>query len=110
MNREDIIAMAREAGSEAARMPDLFPHLMDVFERFAALVAAAKEQEMLERIRHIIVQAEERGAAAERDELQSLETDAHFIFNNPPSECSQEVRDVIEWYASSIRARGSKPD
>ena len=50
------------------------------------------------------------GAAAERDELQSLETDAHFIFNNPPSECTQEVRDVIEWYASSIRARGSKAD
>ena len=45
MNREDIIRMAREAGSEAACMPDLFPHLMNVFEQFAALVAAAAKTE-----------------------------------------------------------------
>lgn len=42
---------------------------------------------------------------AEREALYSLETDAHFIFNNPPGEASQEVRDVIEWYAAAIRAR-----
>lgn len=37
------------------------------------------------------------------DELLTLETDAHYIFNNPPGECQQDVRDVIEWYASSVR-------
>lgn len=35
--------------------------------------------------------------------LLSLEVDAHYIFNNPPGECPQAVRDVIEWYAGSIR-------
>ena len=37
MNREDIIAMAREAGLD----PDLWNYT-DAFERFAALVAAAE--------------------------------------------------------------------
>ena len=37
------------------------------------------------------------------DALLSLEVDAHYIFNNPPGECPQAVRDVIEWYAGSIR-------
>lgn len=31
-------------------------------------------------------------------------TDAHAIFNDPPSETPQEVRDVIEWHLSSMRA------
>ena len=38
-----------------------------------------------------------------RGALEVLETDAHFIFNNPPGETSQDVRDVIEWFAGSIR-------
>lgn len=38
-----------------------------------------------------------------RAALEVLETDAHFIFNNPPGETSQDVRDVIEWFAGSIR-------
>lgn len=51
--------------------------------------------------------AELAGAQAEiarlRGALEVLETDAHFIFNNPPGETSQDVRDVIEWFAGSIR-------
>lgn len=43
----------------------------------------------------------------ERDALETLYTDAHYIFNNPPGETSQEVRDVIEWYAAAIRARSN---
>lgn len=38
-----------------------------------------------------------------RGALEVLETGAHFIFNNPPGETSQDVRDVIEWFAGSIR-------
>lgn len=38
------------------------------------------------------------------DKLETLRTDAHFIFNNPPGEAPQAVRDVIEWYAGSIIA------
>ena len=38
-----------------------------------------------------------------RGALEVLETDAHFIFNNPPGGTSQDVRDVIEWFAGSIR-------
>ena len=45
--------------------------------------------------------------ADEREALETLYTDAHYIFNNPPGETSQEVRDVIEWYASAIRARSN---
>jgi len=44
--------------------------------------------------------------ADEREALETLYTDANYIFNNPPGEASQEVRDVIEWYAAAIRARG----
>lgn len=46
--------------------------------------------------------------AAEREALKALYADAQEIFNNPPSETSQDVRDVIEWYAAAIRARGEK--
>jgi hypothetical protein len=45
--------------------------------------------------------------ADEREALAVLETDAHYIFNNPPGETSQDVRDVIEWYSAAIRARGN---
>lgn len=31
-------------------------------------------------------------------------TDAHAIFNDPPSETPQDVRDVIEWHLASLRA------
>lgn len=37
------------------------------------------------------------------EELNTIETDAHIVFNNPPGEASQQVRDVIEWYAASVR-------
>ena len=51
-----------------------------------------------------LVRADERET---RETLETLYTDANYIFNNPPGEASQEVRDVIEWYASSIRARSN---
>ena len=45
MTRDEIIAMAKEAGSVSATFwPDDFTGLMSVFERFAALVAAAERE------------------------------------------------------------------
>lgn len=45
MTQEEIIAMAKEAGSmSAAFWPDDFTFLMGVFERFAALVAESERE------------------------------------------------------------------
>jgi hypothetical protein len=87
----DTIDMAREVDPVTKllldkKLPQGMDH--DVFmwflERFEALVRAD-----------------------EREALAVLETDAHYIFNNPPGETSQDVRDVIEWYSAAIRARGN---
>lgn len=43
----------------------------------------------------------ELGEAVKFD-VATLISDAHFVFNNPPGECSQDVRDVIEWFAASL--------
>jgi hypothetical protein len=45
MNREEIIKLAREAGAMFDRMTWVERDLMPVFERFAALVAAAEREE-----------------------------------------------------------------
>ena len=45
MTREDIIRMAREAGSDAAKYPNMIPETeWKVLERFAQLVAAAERE------------------------------------------------------------------
>ena len=45
MTRDEIIAMAKEAGCVSATFwPDGFTGLMGVFERFATLVAAAERE------------------------------------------------------------------
>ena len=87
--KHQVIKLAHEAGFDCA--PDGHIYIDhadgvcdDELERFAALVRAD-----------------------ERETLETLYTDANYIFNNPPGEASQEVRDVIEWYASSIRARSN---
>lgn len=83
-----VIEMAREAGFDCAPDGHIYTDHADgvctkEIERFAALVRAD-----------------------EREVLHSLKTDAHYIFNNTPSETTQDVRDVIEWYDASIRVRG----
>ena len=94
MTREEIIRMAREANIKQAIET---PHLLMVheLERFAELVAAAKQQEMFEQIRHIIVQAEERGAAAEREACASVAESYEPRCDTCPS-----------GVANAIRARG----
>ena len=84
---------------------------MTIIEIMARSVGARAQQNKNRDVEYLMDQASlERFTALvradEREVLHSLETDAHFIFNNPPGETSQDVRDVIEWYAASIRARG----
>ena len=78
------IEMARESWLDTYGLGKDHACFVVALERFAALVRAD-----------------------ERETLETLYTDANYIFNNPPGEASQEVRDVIEWYASSIRARSN---
>jgi len=84
MTREDIIRMAREAGWDAhhAEFDTRIQH-------FAAIVAAVKQQEMFERIRHIIVQAEERGAAAEREACAKV---CETFYNHEAKDCAAAIR------------------
>ena len=77
-----VIELAKEAHISIRGHYDEVGSTPSELERFAALVRAD-----------------------ERKSLETLYTDAHYIFNNPPRETSQEVRDVIEWYAAAIRAR-----
>jgi hypothetical protein len=46
MNREEIIELAREAGAMADHMTWVERDLLPVFERFAALVAAAEREKV----------------------------------------------------------------
>ena len=48
MDREDIIRMAREAGAMFDHMTWVERDLAPVFERFAALVAAEKEKQIID--------------------------------------------------------------
>ena len=79
-----VVEMARESWLDTYGLGKDRAIFVVALERFAALVRAD-----------------------ERETLETLYTDANYIFNNPPGEASQEVRDVIEWYASSIRARSN---
>jgi hypothetical protein len=48
-----------------------------------------------------------QAVAAERErwiaKAGAAYTDAHAIFNDPPSETTQAVRDVIEWHLHAMR-------
>lgn len=48
MTREDIIRMAREAGFDPHDMSDDFTCNLEDIERFAALVAAEKEKQIID--------------------------------------------------------------
>ena len=60
MNREDIIRMAREAGAMFDHMTWVERDLAPVFERFAALVAAAEREACAKFIEHDYVRQFER--------------------------------------------------
>ena len=101
MNREDIIRMAREASNtpiDHHATPDLFG--VSQIERFAALVAAAKEAEIMDRLTIAYMDGYEKGkdvgAAAEREACAKV----------------VEASPSYDWHrfaceaAAAIRARG----
>jgi hypothetical protein len=115
------IEMAKEAGfmlraESVAGQDDWWECFDSEIETLVALVRA--DERKAEQAEHeadkIIIEYHEATIKrleaeirAEREALETLYADAQFIFNNPPGETSQEVRDVIEWYASAIRARSN---
>lgn len=44
-----------------------------------------------------------------REALDAIKADAHSVFNDPPAETPQVVRDVIEWYDAELRTRLAAP-
>ena len=94
MTRDDIMKLAREADLDWHKHWD--DDESNRLERFAVIVSAAKEQELLANIRHHIVQAEERGAAAEREACADI-CDQHASIEGIAQRC-----------AAAIRARGNK--
>jgi hypothetical protein len=93
MTRDDIILMAREADLDWHKHWD--DDESNRLERFAVIVSAAKEQELLANIRHHIVQAEERGAAAEREACAKV--------------CEEfySIEGIAQRCAAAIRARSN---
>ena len=101
MNREDIIRMAREAGFI---INDENP-MTHSLERFAALVAAAKETELMDSMTIAYMDGYEKGkdagAIAEREACaKKLDEDArHYV-------SAGTVGHTISKCAAAIRARG----
>lgn len=110
MNRDDIIRMVREAGLKSIYSACDEPNVRyayedwdDELERFAALVAAAKEKEVLDRLATVISIAVSKAMIAEReacakvcDELFELEP-SYTNYANAAEDC-----------AAAIRARGQE--
>lgn len=96
MTRDEIIAMAKEAGSVSATFwPDDFTGLMSVFERFAALVAAA-EREACAKV------CEEM-----HDHYSALKDTALLNGNVDLSNASSGEPRACEFLAAAIRQRGA---
>ena len=103
MNREDIIRMAREAGFI---INDENP-MTHSLERFAALVAAAKETELMDSMTIAYMDGYEKGkdagAIAEREACaKKLDEDArHYV-------SAGTVGHTISKCAAAIRARSKQ--
>ena len=108
MTRDDIIRMAKEAGIRL--MGDGFgkPDRTDVwatqdeFECFAALVAAAKEKEVLDRLAPVISNAVSKAIIAEREAC------AKEISNEINDEIEDEAYCILVALLARIRARGQE--
>ena len=70
---EDVIKLAREAG--LAEVTDTAYSLpadyVEALAKLCALAGAKEREEMMGRIRHLLIQAEQRGAEAERGQLRA---------------------------------------
>ena len=100
MTRDDIIKMAREAGFYGSEI--LGEHDYDVvglvadLKRFAALVAAAKEKEVLDRLAPVISNAVSKAIIAEREACAKVCEESHWSLDDRNE------------YAAAIRARGQE--
>ena len=107
MTRDDIIKLAREAGMLDFSEPSDADLLLIELECFAALVAAAERTAMMDRCRDIIVQSEERGAAAEREACaQIANAERASEFRRPVSAHKAGQYEMAEYIYEAIRARG----
>jgi hypothetical protein len=123
MTKDDIIQMAKEVGIRL--MGDGFgkPDRTDVwatqdeFECFAALVAAAKEKEVLDRLAPVISNAVSKAIIAEREacakvceEIARWYSTDIFPEDGTSIDCKSGKmgRVVTKNCAQSIRARGKK--
>ncbi len=114
MTREDIIRMAWETFDVMSDDRGRETYTCDSYglERFAALVAAAEQEKMMDRIRNIIVEAEERGATAEREACAKVCeeecADPDDQFKNYEDTHADGWQDGCNSCAWAIRARGTK--
>jgi hypothetical protein len=103
MTKDDVIRMAREAGVFTEDL-HCVTVTIEIAERFAALVSEAKERELLANIRHHIVQAEERGAAAEREACAKVCASMDWNGRSDEAIFKGEAADEC---AAAIRARSN---
>jgi len=92
MTRDEIIYMAKEAGSVSATFwPDDFTGLMSVFERFAAIVAAAEREACAKVCSDKALRCEAEAQRAidngEHDEVSAIRSAAWQI-----STCAADIR------------------
>jgi hypothetical protein len=116
MTTDDIIRMAREAGFYGSEI--LGEHDYDVvgliadLERFAALVTAAKEKEVLDRLAPVISIAVSKAMIAEREACaklcDELATQAHKDWKAKYNPHDDGRSDGMYECFEAIRARGHK--
>ena len=116
MDREDIIRMAREAGAMFDHMTWVERDLAPVFERFAALVAAAERERLAA---WMMRQGYATGHGDTiKDLLKELEWQIEERIKNEREACAkvcdvlavhpEYASDITKVAAQAIRARGEK--
>ena len=115
MNRDDIIRMAREAHLDVYGLGKDREKFVSVVERFATLVAAAEREHIAKEFKNTLKVAEERGAAAEREECAGLEISVTVPTRDystmTPLDCYEAgLMDQAMAFRKAIRARGNSED
>lgn len=120
MTKDDIIRMALEAGFEGFRGEHPvgwgeYAIDTEIIERFADLVAAAEREHIAKEFKNTLKVAEERGAAAEREECAGLEISVTVPTRDystmTPLDCYEAgLMDQAMAFRKAIRARGNSED
>ena len=92
--------VSAELRRQHARITELEAQLAQRFD--AADMATAAAQGFRDGVASLTAQAAD-SVQEDAARLLALDAEANQIFNDPPSETSQDVRDVIEWFSGSIR-------